>query len=394
MAAAYRLNSVRAYLSKCFHAFRRSTRPNCNILSSIFMYSSLSRISGGQRNTALTSLSWAGRTVEEACSRTRKRGGAVQLAALTAALSLFGSPENKEEELILLLKKAKLSVAKGELEAASSFLHAAAVIAQQERRRDAIVYTYSQMANLAYVRGQLPEAEKLFKAAMSYMLADGMPQDDNALVEMSLKLAAMYAQQNKPELAEHGFRFCLEMLEAKVQKLQETPVHQRTEEDELLRKDTRLLLGLCLDSRARYLASTRRLSQAADDYRKALDISAQEQGPHHHQTLVLMSDLSTILDMQGHHDDALALIRRAADAGRASGHQDLHVLLANMAAILLHAGSRDEGMRLFREALVMARAAEDEEAVRHILGELERATRNTENAETGSERERAEPRAT
>ncbi|XP_057712951.1 tetratricopeptide repeat protein 19, mitochondrial isoform X2 [Corythoichthys intestinalis] len=329
MAAAYA-----GYLSKCCHVFRRSTLPKCNILPSIF-----ARVTRGQRNAAVTSHSQLGTTIEGACSLTRKSGGSARLATLMAALSLFGSSESKEEELILLLKKAKLSIAKGELEAASSFLHAAAVIAQQERHRAAIIYTYSQMANLAYVQGQLLEAEKLFKAAMSYMLADGMPQDDNAFVEMSLKLAAMYAQQNKPELAEHGFRFCLETLEAKVQKLQETPAHQLTEEEEILRKDTRLLLGLCLDSRARYLASTRRLSGAADDYSKALEISAQEQGPHHHQTLVLMSDLSTILDMQGRHDDALALIRQAVDAGRASGHQDLHILLANMAAILLHAAA-------------------------------------------------------
>ncbi|XP_077367951.1 tetratricopeptide repeat protein 19, mitochondrial isoform X5 [Festucalex cinctus] len=211
------------------------------------------------------------------------------------------------------------------------------------------------------------QAEKLFKAAMSYMLAGGMPQDDNAFVEMSLKLATMYAQDDKAELAEHGFRFCLETLEAKVQKFDERPADQLTEAEELLRKDTRLLLGLCLDSHARYLAAAKRLAQAAAHYRKALDICRQEQGPRHHQTLVLMSDLATILDMQGRHDDALALIREAVDAGRASGHQDLHVLLANMAAVLLHAGRHDDGVRAFREALQLARRADDREAVGHIL---------------------------
>lgn len=58
----------------------------------------------------------------------------------------------------------------------------------------------------------------------------------------------------------------------------------------------------------------------------------------HPQTLVLMSDLATILDLQGRHDDALALLRQAVDTGRVSGHEDLHVLLANMATVLLHAG--------------------------------------------------------
>lgn len=56
-----------------------------------------------------------------------------------------------------------------------------------------------------------------------------------------------------------------------------------SEEEELLRKETRLLLGLCLDSRARYRASTLRLDQARQDYQSALEICRQEQGDAHPQ---------------------------------------------------------------------------------------------------------------
>lgn len=51
-----------------------------------------------------------------------------------------------------------------------------------------------------------------------------------------------------------------------------------------------------------------------------------------------MSDLATILDLQGRHDDALSLIQRAVDLSRSAGHPDQHVLLGNLAGILLHAG--------------------------------------------------------
>ena len=54
-------------------------------------------------------------------------------------------------------------------------------------------------------------------------------------------------------------------------------------EQETLRKETRLLLGLCLDSRARYRASTLHLNQAGQDYQRALDICRQEQGDTHPQ---------------------------------------------------------------------------------------------------------------
>lgn len=64
-----------------------------------------------------------------------------------------------------------------------------------------------------------------------------------------------------------------------------------SEEEELLRKETRLLLGLCLDSRARYRASTLHLDQAGKDYQNALDICREEQGDTHPQVRSHMSPL-------------------------------------------------------------------------------------------------------
>uniref|UniRef100_A0A3B4H9A0 Tetratricopeptide repeat domain 19 n=1 Tax=Pundamilia nyererei TaxID=303518 RepID=A0A3B4H9A0_9CICH len=219
---------------------------------------------------------------------------------------------------------SQLSVHRGQLQAASGFLHQAVVLAHQTHNNQAIIYTYSL--------------------------------DDNAVIEMSLKLATIYAEQNKAELAEHGFRFCMESLEVKLEK------HKELLGEE---KETRLLLGLCLDSRARYRASTLHLKQAGQDYQDALNICCQEQGETHPQTLVLMSDLATILDLQGHHDDALALVRRAVELSRSAGHPDLHVLLGNMAGILLHTG--EQGTEIGgREALGLARQAADQEAVDRI----------------------------
>lgn len=292
--------------------------------------------------------------------------------------------QRKEDEMILLLKKAKLSVHRGQLQTASGFLHQAVVLAHQTHNNQAIIYTYSQMANLAYVQGQLDSAEKLFKAAMSFMLSGGTPQDDNAVIEMSLKLATIYAEQNKAELAEHGFRFCTESLESKLKGVQA----ERSEEQEALRKETRLLLGLCLDSRARYRASTLHLNQAQQDYQDALNICRQEQGDTHPQTLVLMSDLATILDLQGRHDEALVLVQQAVDLSRQAGHPDQHVLLGNMAGILLHTGRMEDAVRCYKEALNLAREAADQEAVDMIqegLKEVKRRSQQRKEAQGDQE---------
>ncbi|XP_018534564.1 tetratricopeptide repeat protein 19, mitochondrial isoform X1 [Lates calcarifer] len=314
----------------------------------------------------------------------QRGGGGVLWAAV--AFSLFSNSDEdqrdeaqrKEDEMILLLKKAKLSLIRGQLQAASSLLHQAVALAHQTHNNQAIIYTYSLMANLAYVQGHLDQAEKLFKAAMSFMLSGGTPQDDNAVIEMSLKLATIYAEQNKTELAEHGFRFCMESLEAKLDKQKDVPAEEHTEEQEALRKETRLLLGLCLDSRARYRASTRHLNQAGQDYLNALNICRQEQGETHPQTLVLMSDLATILDLQGRHDDALVLVQQAMDLSRSAGHPDQHVLLGNLAGILLHKGQLDDSVRFYQEALSLARQAGDQEAVDRIQEGLKEVKKRRE----------------
>ncbi|KAK5930045.1 hypothetical protein CesoFtcFv8_000265 [Champsocephalus esox] len=293
--------------------------------------------------------------------------------------------QRKEDEIILLLKKAKLSLSRDQLEAASVFLHQALALAHQTHNNQAIIYCYSLMANLAFVQGHLDHAEKLFKAAMSFMLSGGTPEDDNAVIEMSLKLATIYAEQNKTELAEHGFRFCLESLQEKLQREEKAeptgeeaePTGEEAEPTEQ-RKDSRLLLGLCFDSRARYRASRRRLQEAEGDYREALKICEGEQGHTHPQTLVLMSDLATILDLQGRHDDALQLVQHAVQLSRSVTHPDLQVLLGNMAGILLHTGRLEDSVRCYQEALSLALQAKDQEAVHAIQEGLEEVKKRKE----------------
>ncbi|XP_063742595.1 tetratricopeptide repeat protein 19, mitochondrial isoform X4 [Eleginops maclovinus] len=257
----------------------------------------------------------------------RGGGGAGGIVWAAIGFSLFGSTDEerrdeaqrKEEEIILLLKNAK-------------------------------------MANLAYVQGHLDH-------------------DDNAVIEMSLKLATIYAEQSKVELAEHGFRFCMESLQEKLQRDEEA---EPTEEQQQQRKDSRLLLGLCFDSRARYRASRLQLGGAERDYREALQICGGEQGDTHPQTLVLMSDLATVLDLQGRHDDALLLVQHAVELSRSVGHPDLQVLLGNMAGILLHTGRLEDAVRFYQEALILALQAKDKEAVNAIQEGLKEVKKKEE----------------
>lgn len=53
---------------------------------------------------------------------------------------------------------------------------------------------------------------------------------------------------------------------------------------------------------------------------------------------MLLSDLATTLDAQGHFDEACAYVQRASDLARQIEHPELHMLLSNLAAILMHRG--------------------------------------------------------
>ncbi|XP_053766970.1 tetratricopeptide repeat protein 19, mitochondrial isoform X2 [Desmodus rotundus] len=324
--------------------------------------------------------------------RVASRGRGRGLLPLLAALAWFSGPAGADEEkerpeaaaegaadeaeaeIIVLLKRAKLSIMKDEPEEAELILHDALRLAYQSGNKKAITYTYDLMANLAFIRGQLENAEKLLKATMSYLLGGGMQQEDNAIIEISLKLASIYAAQNRHEFALAGYEFCISTLEEKIEREKEI-VEDILSVDE--KANTHLLLGMCLDAYARYLLLSKYPSQAQRMYEKALHISEEILGETHPQTIVLMSDLATSLDAQGHLDEACFYVQRASDLARQTEHPELHMVLSNLAAILMHRERYAQAKEIYQEALKQAELKRDEVSIQHIREELAELSRKS-----------------
>ncbi|XP_070591557.1 tetratricopeptide repeat protein 19, mitochondrial isoform X2 [Erythrolamprus reginae] len=256
---------------------------------------------------------------------------------------------------------------KGELEEAERLLHEASWLSQQSSNNAAIIYTYDMMANLAFLRGQLEKAEKLFKATMSYMLAGDVKQDDNAILQISLKLASIYAAQNQEKLALAGYQFCLLTLEEKVAKQKEMPPDTLPEEE---RVNTHLLLAMSLDSYARYLLAHNQTALAQTMYERALKIAMEVNGERHPQTVVVMNDLATALDAQGLYEEAYAHVSRAAELAQQTQHADTYVILNNLAGILVHKGDYSQATQVYKTALEVAENSGDGVAVRYIRKEM------------------------
>ncbi|XP_070245661.1 tetratricopeptide repeat protein 19, mitochondrial isoform X3 [Bos mutus] len=279
-----------------------------------------------------------------------------------------------EAEIIQLLKRAKLCIMKDEPEEAELILHDALHLAHKSHNTKAIAYTYDLMANLAFIRGQLENAEKLFKATMSYLLGGGMQQEDNAIIEISLKLATIYAAQSRQELALAGYEFCISTLEEKIERERELSEDVLSADD---KANTQLLLGMCLDTYARYLLFSQQPSQAQRMYEKALRISEEILGERHPQTIVLLNDLATTLDTQGRTDEACVHAQRASDLARQVEHPELHVLLSNLAAVLTRRELYAQAEETYREALRQAELKRDEASVQHIREELAELARKS-----------------
>ncbi|XP_007943786.1 tetratricopeptide repeat protein 19, mitochondrial [Orycteropus afer afer] len=336
----------------------------------------------------------SGPEVDVASFRVVQHGQSPGLLPLVAALAWFSRPaaaekeeqqgaggasaedaaEEAEAEIIQLLKRARLSIMKDKPEEAELILHDTLRLAYQSGNNKAITYTYDLMANLAFIRGQLENAEKLFKATMSYLLGGGMKQEDNAIIEISLKLASIYAAQNRQEFALAGYEFCISTLEEKMEKEKELAEDIMSVEE---KANTYLLLGMCLDSYARYLLFTKQPSQAQKMYEKALQISEEIQGERHPQTIVLMNDLATTLDAQGHFDEAFVYVQRASDLAREIKHPELHIVLSNLAAILMHKEQFSQAKEIYQEALKQAELKRDEVSIQHIREELAELSRKS-----------------
>jgi hypothetical protein len=77
-------------------------------------------------------------------------------------------------------------------------LHVALKMAQELQNQDGITYVYDVMANLALTQKQYDKAEKLFTEVMKRLMSNGVKENDNKVLHISLKLAKI--AQEKTDL--------------------------------------------------------------------------------------------------------------------------------------------------------------------------------------------------
>ena len=282
-------------------------------------------------------------------SRSGRFGGKTVLqAGILGWLGLTSAPVEEEDDLTLAVKRGILAIQEGDLARADRLLHIALKMAQDSGREEAITHIFCLLGNLALERNFPGQAERLLKTVVQRLIAAGEPSDSNSVVEISLKLAQVYASIGSLEQAEQGFLFCVATQQRKLGK-------------GVVDEDTLGLAGMVLDQRAQFLLQQDRLSEAEMAWREAVKVAEQLHGEEGEQTLVVKNSLATLLSMRGQHKAALDMLERVVAAGKRQQTAHLSAFLVNLGLVQLKQGLAAEGRKNCREASRLASEVGDVE---------------------------------
>lgn len=261
--------------------------------------------------------------------------------------------------MISVIKLGILSMQKEEYDKAENILHLGLKLAQERRDMQAQRYIYDLLANVAFKKGDFPTAEKLFIQVTKELIASGTPPDDNSIVEISLKLASIYGQTNERQKAEIGFKFCIDTQQKKIAEINMNDADSLSEYD----KDTVLLWAMSVDWYARYLLASRKLKEAIDNFKQALDVSEKINGASHPQTLVLLNDIGSVHSLMKEYESAIDIFKKAIERSSNADSPDIPAFYCNLGATYLQAGNVTDGEKACKTALKLAKHLNNVEAL-------------------------------
>ncbi|XP_062610355.1 tetratricopeptide repeat protein 19, mitochondrial-like [Saccostrea cucullata] len=277
-----------------------------------------------------------------------------------AFLGLFGSKEKdpvKEQ-----IRLGHIAVARGDYQEADNAYHLALHAAQQqftERKIDKRqltlirIYVFDALGNIALKNGDLEKAEKLYKETLKVAINnDFFKQTDNGVVEISMRLAAVYAMMGKDEETHSGYQFCI--------KTQEDKIKANPEES----PSTYGLLGMCLESYAKYLLKSQKYDKALEYLQRSEEIVVSYLGNDHPQRIVALNDIASLYIMKNDLAKAEEILKKALAIGHANKDSTLPVLYCNLGALYLRQSKIDKALENCKMGEKLGEEMHNPEAVR------------------------------
>eukprot|EP00095_Tigriopus_kingsejongensis_P003501 maker-scaffold373_size192110-snap-gene-0.34 protein:Tk03501 transcript:maker-scaffold373_size192110-snap-gene-0.34-mRNA-1 annotation:"tetratricopeptide repeat" len=261
-----------------------------------------------------------------------------------------GEEDEDFNQLINNIKLGILAQQKGDLDKAEMMLHIALKQAQDINSYDGITYVFTVLANVAFERGDYMKAEKLYKDVMKRILTKGTPQEANSMIEMSLKLARVYASWQQYEKAVLGFKFCSDTQEKKI---------KTGDTDD----DTVALWGMSRDWFAQYLLDRGDYSAAFTQFQGAFLTSCELFGDSHTQSLVILNSMGTVASLMDDNTKAVSYFSKAVRLATTEEDENLPTYLVNLGMARIKQNMKREALGACTRAQAMGQRSGNREIV-------------------------------
>ncbi|XP_015789814.1 tetratricopeptide repeat protein 19, mitochondrial-like [Tetranychus urticae] len=249
---------------------------------------------------------------------------------ISGLLSLLGWEDllSKEDPFILTIKRGILCMQREEFDKAEIILHAALSNAVDMGNSKAIAYIYSLMGNVAFLKGDYEKSEKIYKDLIKRLLEFGIEEDHEAIVEISLKLATIYSKLGKFSKADVGFSHCLSIQKKRANQIE----NDKKTKNELSDSDINslALYGMALDFYGKHLLRKQEYDGALKYTLDALAVCEKVNGKNAHQTMILLSDVGTLLNLTNNFDEADEYFKKAIKVGTIIESDHLKTLYYNV----------------------------------------------------------------
>lgn len=119
------------------------------------------------------------------------------------------SEADVEDNILHLMTLARIALEKGDTDRAEGILQMGLKISEEHKVYLGMPYMYDILSAIAFARGNLGKAEQLLVNVIEKLIQVGVPESSNHIVDFKLRLARIYSSYKESNLAEIGFRTCL-----------------------------------------------------------------------------------------------------------------------------------------------------------------------------------------
>lgn len=247
-----------------------------------------------------------------------------------------------EDNLSHIITLAQLALQRGDIDRAEAILQLGLKLCEEHNIIFALPLVYDILITIAFAQGEYDKAEDLLVNAVEKLTQSGMADDDYYIVDFKLRLARNYSTERKDDLAELGYKTCLEIQRLKIDN---GDVGTRTG----------LLYINILFWYSIHMARNKQFQDAHRLLTTAYDYSSMIKGLTPYQELVILYTLSDLNLEIGDYETALQNVKGAILLGQGMSTADLPRLYVRLGKIYVKMGAFDQAKDSVEEGVKLAK---------------------------------------